>query len=148
MMLQAGHKDDDALQAACVQAEILTRNSYTTMKNHSLLPGLTPLPDTHPRIYSFRCSRGMDECLSRLMQERGLNRSSVIRLALYALDCLLRRQEVAALPLAELVVQLEALAPEARVSFADFIRGATPPATGAACGGWILPAEAFQAPLR
>ncbi len=84
-------------------------------------------PEPHdisqPFIYSFRCSRGMEDCLSRLMRERGLNRTSVIRLALYALDCLSRRGEVRALTLSELLEQLEELAPEAPVSFAEFIRG-------------------------
>ncbi len=65
----------------------------------------------------------MEECLSRLMRERGLNRTSVIRLALYALDCFSRRREVQELSLAGLVEHLESLAPEARMSFAEFIRG-------------------------
>ncbi len=65
----------------------------------------------------------MEECLSRIMRERGLNRTSVIRLALYALDCHLRSRELSGLSLAELVEQLEGIAPEARVSFQDFIRG-------------------------
>ncbi len=65
----------------------------------------------------------MDESLSRLMHERGLNRTSVIRLALYALDCFSRSKEVQGLSLAELVAHLEGMAAEPRVSFADFIRG-------------------------
>ncbi len=83
------------------------------------------LPDdmAQPYIYSFRCSRGMEESLSRLMHELGLNRTSVIRLALYALDCISRRQEVQQLPLSELVEQLGAMAPERHLSFCDFIRG-------------------------
>ncbi len=76
-----------------------------------------------PYIYSFRCSQGMEESLSRLMGELGLNRTSVIRLALYALDCFSRRREVQGLPLAELVEQLGAMVPDARLSFRDFIRG-------------------------
>ncbi len=65
----------------------------------------------------------MEECLSRIMSERGLNRTSVIRLALYALDCFSRRSEVRGLTLAELLERLEGISPEARVSFQDFIRG-------------------------
>ncbi len=106
-----------------------------------------------PCIYSFRCSRGMDECLTRLMNERGLNRTSVIRLALYALDCISRRREVSQLSLAELVEQLEWLAPEGRVSFGEFIRGghgrpSPSPASAPACAEWILPASWPAAPRR
>ncbi len=65
----------------------------------------------------------MEASLSRLMQERGLNRTSVIRLALYALDCFSRRRDVRGLTLHELVAELERLAPEQGMSFAQFIRG-------------------------
>ncbi len=65
----------------------------------------------------------MEESLTRLMQERGLNRTSVIRLALYALDCFSRRSEVQELSLADFIEQLQLLEPGACQSFADFIRG-------------------------
>ncbi len=65
----------------------------------------------------------MDACLSRLMGEQGLNRTSVIRLALYALDCFSRRQDVKGLSPHELVEKLKELAAEDCLSFADFIRG-------------------------
>ncbi len=78
---------------------------------------------TQPYIYSFRCSRGMDESLCRLMRERSLNRTSVIRLALYALDCFSRRRDVRGLSLNELVESLEKVAPGSCLNFRDFIRG-------------------------
>ncbi len=90
----------------------------------------------------------MEECLSRLMLERGLNRTSVIRLALYALDCLTRRRELARLSLVELVEELEALAPEGCKSFDDFIRGSGGSATASTCVGWILPDAGQTTPTR
>ncbi len=96
----------------------------------------------------------MEESLTRHMRERGLNRSSVIRLALYALDCISRRREVGRLSLAELVALLEELAPEARVSFAEFICGTQrspkdqEPARASACAEWSFPAFEQEARPR
>ncbi len=74
-------------------------------------------------IYSFRCSRAVDARLSRLMEEQGLNRSSVIRLALYTLDCYMRRSDVRGLSLEQLLGHIEELAPERGLSFDAFISG-------------------------
>ncbi len=57
------------------------------------------------------------------MQEQRLNRSSVIRLALYALDCCMRREDVRGLSPEQLVGYIEGVAPESRVSFEEFISG-------------------------
>ncbi len=106
----------------------------------------------HPCIYSFRCSRGMEESLARMMREQGLNRTSVIRLGLYALDCLYRRVGGAALSPAELVENLEGLAPGRCLSFEAFMRGSrnqpseTSLATGAACAEGIPPASSPATP--
>ncbi len=150
MMLRVRHADYHGRKCSHVQAWLFTATYFSSMDTcfsptvSAMSPG-----DIHPAaheaaqpyIYSFRCSQGMEESLTRLMRERGLNRTSVIRLALYALDCISRRQDVGRLSLAELVAQLEALAPDSRMSFGDFIRGTNPeqPATAPACGGWIPP---------
>ncbi len=94
----------------------------------------------------------MQESLSRIMKERDLNRTSVIRLALYALDCLARSREGRELSLAELVEHLERMAPESGVSFAAFIRGKgdcpnqKEPAIDSACGGETVLAAAPSVP--
>ncbi len=100
----------------------------TTFSQDSLdrSPSFTRATDDaalHPYIYSFRCSRGMEESLARIMREQGLNRTSVIRLGLYALDCLSRRAGGSSLSPAELVEELEGLAPGNCLSFEDFMRG-------------------------
>ncbi len=118
-----------------------TRSVHTMLY---AIPTASADESAQPYIYSFRCSQGMEECLSRLMRERGLNRTSVIRLALYALDCFSRRLDVQQLTLSAFVQQLEQLAPEPSRSFEDFIRGSHPhpaaPASTAASAGWIPPA--------
>ncbi len=74
-------------------------------------------------IYSFRCSQAMDASLSRIMKEQGLNRSSVIRLALYTLHCYLYRKDVQGLSLEQLLGRIESLSPEPGQSFARFLSG-------------------------
>ncbi len=115
-----------------MQARIQLHNLLFTMNNNNSTPAAESMARTlaagsdaiaQSYIYSFRCSRGMDECLSRLMGRHGLNRTSVIRLALYALDSLSRRHEANGLALQEFMELLEGLAPEARLSFSDFLRG-------------------------
>ncbi len=74
-------------------------------------------------IYSFRCSRAVDARLTQLMEAQSLNRSSVIRLALYTLDCYMRRSDVRGLSLEQLLGHIEEMAPECGLSFESFISG-------------------------
>ncbi len=65
----------------------------------------------------------MEDSLRRIMHERGINRSSVIRLALYTFDCFCRRGDVRVLPMKDFITLIEAMEPDETRDFSDFIKG-------------------------
>lgn len=60
------------------------------------------------RIYTFRCTEMMDKYMTHIMESRNLDRTSVIKLALYRLCVFMEREEVKQMDLFELVAALEA----------------------------------------
>lgn len=70
--------------------------------------------------YTFRCTNAMRQSIERVMKERNIDRTSVIKLSLYMLSTYLSRKEVRAMNLHELVRSIEQMSPEQKRSFADF----------------------------
>lgn len=70
--------------------------------------------------YTFRCSELMCEEMERIMKERCVDRTSVIRLALYLLGEYMRREEVQQADLAGLIELMEREAPADYPRFARF----------------------------
>ncbi len=62
----------------------------------------------------------MERLVTKVMEERGLDRTSVIKLALYMFTSYASRQEVRCIPLKELVARIESRVPYRFPSFATF----------------------------
>ena len=71
-------------------------------------------------VCTFRPTREMERLVTKVMEERGLDRTSVIKLALYMFTSYASRQEVRCIPLKELVARIESRAPYRFPSFATF----------------------------
>ncbi len=72
------------------------------------------------KAVSFKCSNSVTNSLNRLMVERAIDRTSVIKLALYLFDGYMQRSDVQRLNLFELVRHIEQEGPENRLSYGDF----------------------------
>ncbi|MFI3243440.1 MAG: hypothetical protein R3Y56_04220 [Akkermansia sp.] len=74
----------------------------------------------HPTTISFKCSPLMLESMNHVMITRYLDRSSVIRLALYLLDSYMSQEEIAQGDLFLLVEKMEKICPNQEHSFSEF----------------------------
>lgn len=72
------------------------------------------------KIYTFRCPEGISEQMTRLMVVRNLDRSSIIKLALYMLFSYMQREDVQMMDLYTLVRSVEKLATPEFPDFATF----------------------------
>lgn len=72
------------------------------------------------QIVSFRCTREMDKRITRVMEERGLDCTSVMKLALYWLSVYMSRVDVRKMDMHQVVAEMEALAPCRFPSFNTF----------------------------
>lgn len=70
--------------------------------------------------YTFRCTEPMRQSIERVMQERNIDRTSVIKLSLYMLTTYMSRKDVRAMNLHELVKHIEQMSPAQKRSFADY----------------------------
>lgn len=77
---------------------------------------------TNKNMLTFRASDRTIEMLNRLMDERGIDRTSALRLALYVLDIYMRRPRVQRMNLHEIVRELER---HAIIAFREFSHGKT-----------------------
>ena len=71
-------------------------------------------------VVTFRCTREMDRLITKLMQERNLDRTSVMKLALYMLSSHMSRWDVRKQSLRQVLADMEAHAPRRFPSFATF----------------------------
>lgn len=71
-------------------------------------------------IYTFRCPEGICNSINNLMELRNLDRSSVIKLALYMLLSYMAREDVQMMDLYSLVRSMEKQAPPGFPDFATF----------------------------
>ncbi len=83
---------------------------------------LMKLTKTTPITVSFKCSPLMFNSMNEMMIKRYLDRSSVIRLALYLFDAYMHQPDIIESDLYELVERLESLQPEGQMSFSEFCR--------------------------
>lgn len=58
-------------------------------------------------IITFRATEHICQTLSRIMDERGIDKTSVIKLALYLLDSYMSKDEIKGKDLFEIISQLE-----------------------------------------
>lgn len=72
------------------------------------------------RPNTFRSTETMDKYLEMIMEERDLDRTSVIKLALYKLCCYMEKEDVKKMDLFELVADLEAEKPDGFPPFGVF----------------------------
>lgn len=71
-------------------------------------------------ICSFRFTKEMHRFISDIMNERQLDRTSVLKLALYQFSAYMSKEESKMLTLAQLVETLERHAPDGFPDFASF----------------------------
>lgn len=71
--------------------------------------------------FTFRCPEPMRTAMEQIMEERNLDRTSVIKLALYLLCKTLKRREFKKKDLYQVVRLMEQMAPEKYMSFDEFI---------------------------
>lgn len=71
--------------------------------------------------YTFRCPEPMRKSLEQIMVERNLDRTSVIKLALYHFCKTMRQREVKKKDLYQVVQMMETEEPEKFMSFEEFI---------------------------
>lgn len=71
--------------------------------------------------YTFRCPEPVQIMLEKIMEERNLDRTSVIKLALYQFCKTMERSDVREKDLYQLIQMLEESTPTTFMSFADFI---------------------------
>lgn len=69
---------------------------------------------------TFRCTREMDKRITKLMNERRLDCTSIIKLALYMLSSHMSRPAVRKLGISEVLAGIEANRPARFPSFATF----------------------------
>ncbi len=75
---------------------------------------------TRTTTISFKCSPTMLNSMNEIMIKRYIDRSSVIRLALYLLDSYMRDPAIADCDLFELLDRMESIHPNREVSFSQF----------------------------
>lgn len=71
--------------------------------------------------YTFRCPEPMRKSLEQIMVERNLDRTSVIKLALYHFCKTMHRREMKKKNLYQVVQMMESEEPEKFMSFEEFI---------------------------
>lgn len=71
-------------------------------------------------VVTFRCTREMDRLITRLMMERNLDRTSIMKLALYMLGGHMSRAAVRKMDIREVVEELETRVPRGFPKFAAF----------------------------
>ncbi len=71
-------------------------------------------------ICTFRFTKEMQRLINEIMNERQLDRTSVVKLALYQFSAFMSREESKSLTLGQLVETLEHQAPEGFPDFACF----------------------------
>lgn len=71
--------------------------------------------------YTFRCPEPMRQTIEQIMLERNLDRTSVIKLALYHFCKTMSRKDVMKKDLYQIVQMLEQSDPEQFMSFEEFI---------------------------
>ena len=72
---------------------------------------------------TFRITGVMDKCITRLMSERKLDCTSVIKLALYMLSIYMSRPDVKKKNIHQVLAEIESQAPESFPDFATFAVG-------------------------
>ena len=71
--------------------------------------------------YTFRCPEPMRKSMEQIMVERNLDRTSVIKLALYSFCKMMKRRDVKKMNLHQVVQMLEEEKSGKFMSFEDFI---------------------------
>ena len=74
-------------------------------------------------VVTFRCTREMDRLITRLMMERNLDRTSVMKLALYMLGGYMSRPDVKKKSIHQVLAEIETQAPDSFPDFATFAVG-------------------------
>lgn len=69
---------------------------------------------------TFRCTREMDKRLTKLMEERRLDRTSLIKLALYMFSIHMSQSAVKKQPIKDVLADMEEKRPARFPSFATF----------------------------
>lgn len=72
------------------------------------------------RIITFRATKMMSAAIKRIMDERNIDQTSVIKLALYHIDTHMRKEETRQRNMAEVVMEMERAAAPEQKSFARF----------------------------
>lgn len=72
------------------------------------------------KAYSFRVSEMMDAHVNEICRERKLDRTSVVRLALYSLSAYMKEDRVKEMNLYDIVNDLESRTPTDFPKFSDF----------------------------
>lgn len=73
------------------------------------------------RAYTFRCPEPMRQALEQVMIDRNLDRTSVIKLAIYAFCKMMNRNDVKQMSLYQIVEMMEKEKPTQFMSFEEFI---------------------------
>lgn len=73
------------------------------------------------RAYTFRCPEPMRQALEQVMIDRNLDRTSVIKLALYSFCKMMNRNDVKQMSLYQIVEMMEQGEPSPFMSFEEFI---------------------------
>ncbi len=71
--------------------------------------------------YTFRCPEPMRKSIEQIMSERNLDRTSVIKLALYHFCKTMKRRDMKKKDLYQIVQMMETNEPATFMSFEDFI---------------------------
>lgn len=71
-------------------------------------------------VVTFRCTREMDRLITRLMMERNVDRTSIMKLALYMPGGHMSRAAVRKMDIREVVEELETRVPRGFPKFAAF----------------------------
>lgn len=72
------------------------------------------------KAYTFKCTDAMQGAIQAIMEERLLDRTSVIKLALYMLTSYMSQEKTRSLTLHELVSDIEGQAPPNFPPYGDF----------------------------
>ncbi len=85
-----------------------------------LLHTKPPMNFAEKKTVTFKCPSPALEFMQNMMEEKGIDRTSIIKLALYMFDGFMQDEEVRKLNLYELVERIEELAPKNQCSYCDF----------------------------
>lgn len=80
----------------------------------------TKIPRVTKKSISFKCSPSFQCSIQRIMNERNIDKSSIIKLALYLLDGYMQQDEIKKLNIFQLVDSIEKVGPQDRLDFGDF----------------------------